>query len=196
MGGTALLLFRALTFGQQISGIQQRLNRNVPFTEMTNDFIAEATAGVAALNEGTVTIDRIDTIEFADTAFSYTGDDEYAVSNTTFTVERPDLVAIVGPSGTGKTTVAHLALGLLTPSKGVVSMNGTPVQQLAPGTLPGLVALVPQEPVILHATVMDNIQFYRDHVSEERVIEVAKSIGIHDTIMATLLSWLAIAGAG
>ena len=63
-------------------------------------------------------------------------------------------------------------------------VNGIPMADVHSADLAGLVALVPQEPVILHASVMDNIRFYRDHISEDRVVATAQSIGIHDTIMA------------
>ena len=63
-------------------------------------------------------------------------------------------------------------------------VNGIPMADVHSADLAGLVALVPQEPVILHASVMDNIRFYRDQISEDRVVATAQSIGIHDTIMA------------
>ena len=106
------------------------------------------------------------------------------MKNASFKLERPGLIAVVGPSGTGKTTVAHLALGLLQPTGGDILLNGVPMRDIDGANLAGLVALVPQEPVILHATVLDNIRFYRTDISDERVIEVAKSVGIHETIMA------------
>ncbi len=183
LGGTALLLFRALTYGQQLSGIQQRLGRVVPYAEALNDFILEARANAARHSSGTVRLDTIDTVQFVDTAYSYDVDLAPAIKDVNFELQRPALIAVVGPSGTGKTTVAHLALGLLQPTEGEVRINGTPMKDIDGTDLAGSVALVPQEPVVLHASVMDNIRFYRDGIADDDVVEIAKAIGIHDTIM-------------
>ncbi len=184
LGGTALLLFRALSYGQQLSGIQQRLARVIPYAEALTEFTEEAKANAAAKSSGTVRLPSIDTIEFVDTTFSYGDDLAPAIKNVSFEITRPALIAIVGPSGTGKTTIAHLALGLLQPSTGSIRLNDVPMSDIDGRDLAGLVALVPQEPVVLHATVMDNIRFFRDYVSEKDVLETAKAIGIHDTIMS------------
>ena len=184
LGGTALLLFRALSYGQQMSGVQQRLSRAHPYAAALNGFIDEARAAGKEVSSGTISLSAIDTIEFVDTSFLYDLGEAPAVKNASFKLERPGLIAVVGPSGTGKTTVAHLALGLLQPTGGDILLNGVPMRDIDGANLAGLVALVPQEPVILHATVLDNIRFYRTDISDERVIEVAKSVGIHETIMA------------
>ena len=184
LGGTALLLFRALSFGQQVSGIQQRLNRSIPYTIALNTFLDQAAEAGANRSSGTERISSIDSIEFAETTFTYETEAAPAINQTSFTLRRPGLIAVTGPSGTGKTTIAHLALGLLHPTSGDVLVNGIPMADVPSADLAGLVALVPQEPVILHASVMDNIRFYRDHISEDRVVATAQSIGIHDTIMA------------
>jgi ABC-type multidrug transport system fused ATPase/permease subunit len=183
LGGTALLLFRALTFGQQVSGIQQRLNRSLPFTEAVEEFLAEARSSAIKQHEGSERVSRIDRIEFADTSFRYETDSTPAINKTSFVLERPGLIAVTGPSGTGKTTLAHLAFGLLSATDGQVLVNGIPMGDIDGRDLQGLVALVPQEPVIMHATAMDNIRFFRDHITDEEVIAMAKKIGIHDTIM-------------
>ena len=184
LGGTALLLFRALTFGQQISGIQQRLSRATPYTLAIDGFIEDAQAASGVQSVGTERVSSIDRIEFVDTTFTYEQESSPAIQHASFALERPGLIAVTGPSGTGKTTMAHLALGLLHPTTGDILINGIPMADIHRGDLSGLVALVPQEPVILHASVMDNIRFYREHISEEHAIAVATAIGIHDTIMA------------
>ena len=184
LGGTAILLFRALTYGQQLSGIQQRLGRAIPYAEALSEFIDEAEAAGAETSAGTVSLDAIDSIEFDATSFSYEADETPAIRSASFTLQRPGLLAVVGPSGTGKTTVAHLALGLLRPTAGEIRINGIPMGEIASADFSKLIALVPQEPVILHATAMDNIRFYRDQISEAQVIAAAKSVGIHETIMA------------
>lgn len=184
LGGTALLLFRALTFGQQVSGIQQRLNRSLPYTEAVEEFLGESEAAGLANVSGDVSVSSIDEIEFDNTGFTYDTESTPAVKSVSFSLERPGLIAVTGPSGTGKTTIAHLALGLLSATAGAVKINGVPMVDIDGRDLQGLVALVPQEPVILHDSVMENIRFYRDDITEEAVIAMAKKIGIHDTIMA------------
>ena len=122
LGGTALLLFRALSYGQQMSGVQQRLSRAHPYAAALNGFIDEARAAGKEVSSGTISLSAIDTIEFVDTSFLYDLGEAPAVKNASFKLERPGLIAVVGPSGTGKITVAHLALGLLQP-RGATSFS-------------------------------------------------------------------------
>ena len=94
LGGTALLLFRALSFGQQVSGIQQRLNRSIPYTIELNSFLDQAAEAGANRSSGTERISSIDSIEFAETSFTYETEAAPAINQTSFTLRRPGLIAV------------------------------------------------------------------------------------------------------
>jgi ATP-binding cassette subfamily B protein len=78
-------------------------------------------------------------------------------------------VALVGPSGAGKSTVFALLLRFYDPQQGTVRIDGIDVRDMDPGTLRRLVAVVPQEPVIFAASVLDNVRYGRPQAAAEEV---------------------------
>lgn len=95
-------------------------------------------------------------IQFNNVYFSYPGSSTPTLDDVTITVEPGQHVAIIGPSGAGKTTIVDLMLGLIQPDSGVISISG-----MQPGDLieqfPGLISYVPQRPGIVSGTIADNI---------------------------------------
>jgi ATP-binding cassette, subfamily B, bacterial len=75
------------------------------------------------------------------------------------TIRKGELVMVTGPSGTGKSTLAHLMLGLLQPDTGKVSLYGTDVRHISIGDISKEVAVAPQNPLILSGTLRDNLTY-------------------------------------
>ena len=96
-----------------------------------------------------------------------------------------ECVAIVGPSGGGKSTVADLVLRLLDPDTGVVRLDGHDLRTLRLQDLRAQVALVDQEPSVFHASIADNIRYARPEASDAEVAAAARAAGLDDFI-ATL----------
>jgi len=84
-----------------------------------------------------------------------------------------ETVALVGPSGAGKTTVFQLLLRFHDPQSGTIRLDGVPLQQLALADLRGRIAIVPQEPVIFSSSAMDNIRYGRPEASDDEVMAAA-----------------------
>jgi ATP-binding cassette, subfamily B, bacterial len=84
------------------------------------------------------------------------------------------VLAIVGASGSGKSTVADLMLRLLDPDSGVVRLDGQDLRRMRLADLRRTVALVDQEPCILHATIGENIRYARPDASDAEVAEAAR----------------------
>ena len=95
-----------------------------------------------------------------------------------FSVEPGEIVAIVGPSGIGKSTVADLMVRLLDPEVGVVRMDGVDVKTLALEDLRRNVVLVDQEPVLLHTTIGENIRYARPDASDEQLRRAVAAAGV------------------
>jgi subfamily B ATP-binding cassette protein MsbA len=93
-------------------------------------------------------------------------------------------VAIVGPSGAGKTTVANLAARAYDPDAGQVRVDGHDLRKIKRACYRRLVALVPQDTVIFAATVRENIAFGRPGASEEEIIAAARAAQAHEFIQA------------
>jgi ATP-binding cassette, subfamily B, bacterial len=114
------------------------------------------------------------TIGFEDVRFSYpTRSEQAALHGLTFRVASGERVALVGPSGAGKTTVLQLLLRFYDPQGGIVRVDGVPVAEADPKALRARMALVPQEPTIFGASVVDNIRYGRPEASEEDVHRAA-----------------------
>jgi ATP-binding cassette, subfamily B, bacterial len=90
-----------------------------------------------------------------------------------FAVRAGETLAIVGPSGSGKSTIADLLLRLIDPDTGVVRLDGHDLRTLRLADLRRRVALVEQEPCILHATIAENIRYARPDASDEEVAGAA-----------------------
>jgi ATP-binding cassette subfamily B protein len=103
-----------------------------------------------------------------------------ALAGFTLTVRPGETIAIVGPSGAGKTTVFQLLLRFYDPDAGRVTLDGADLRTLAPEDLRTRFALVPQEPVIFAATARENIRFGRPGASDAEVEAAARAAAAHD----------------
>ena len=107
-------------------------------------------------------------IAFEDLTFAYaTRPGSPALSRFSLAVAQGERVALVGPSGAGKTTVLSLLLRFYDPQAGCVRVGGTDVREFDPAALRRLIAVVPQEPVIFAASVLDNVRYGRPGASRE-----------------------------
>ncbi len=115
-------------------------------------------------------------VDFSEVTFHYpTRPDAPALHGFTLNVRPGETVALVGPSGAGKTTVLQLLLRFYDPQQGRVALDGMDLRELDPVELRGRIALVPQEPVIFHASAADNIRFGRPDADEAAVIAAARA---------------------
>jgi ATP-binding cassette subfamily B protein len=107
------------------------------------------------------------------------------LEEVTFTIRAGETVAIVGPSGSGKSTLADLLLRLQDPDAGAVRLDGHDVRTLKLADLRRAVALVEQEPFMLHASIAENIRYARPDAAEAEVIEAARRAAL-DQFVASL----------
>lgn len=112
-------------------------------------------------------------------AVTLTTDRSIRVLDTvTFSVRRGSVVAIVGGSGVGKSTIAYLATRMLDPDSGTVRLDGHDLRGLKLHDIRRHVVLVEQEPTLLHATVAENIRYVRPEASQADVRRAAEAAGI------------------
>jgi ATP-binding cassette subfamily B protein len=119
-------------------------------------------------------------LAFIDVRFAYPSRPASRVlDGVTFRVGRGEKVAIVGPSGAGKSTVFHLILRFYDPVAGTITFDGVPLVDADPQALRQRIALVPQDTVILAASIRENIRFGRPDASDaevERAAELAHAL--------------------
>jgi ATP-binding cassette subfamily B protein len=107
------------------------------------------------------------------------------LQGVTFTAAPGQTLALVGSSGSGKSTIADLLVRLLDPDEGVVRLDGVDLKHIAIDDLRRHVVLVDQEPALLHASIEDNIRYARPEASSEEVERAAAAAGV-DELLARL----------
>ncbi len=107
-----------------------------------------------------------------------------ALRGFTLGVAPGETVALVGPSGAGKTTVFQLLLRFYDPSSGAIRLNGVPLPQQSLQALRAQIAIVPQEPVIFSSSALENIRYGRPDASDEEVQAAAQAAFADDFIRA------------
>ena len=124
-------------------------------------------------------------ITFEDVQFAYPArPDRPALNNVALRIAPGETVALVGPSGAGKTTIIQLILRFYDPSKGRVLLDGTDLADMQRAKFRKAMALVPQDPVIFAASARENIRFGRPEASDADVLAAAKAAAAHDFVSA------------
>ncbi len=120
-------------------------------------------------------------VNFDSVEYSYDGVTP-ALRGVTMLIPEGKIVGMLGPSGSGKTTISQLLLGLREPTSGRATIGGVDAARIAKGSAHNFVALVPQEPVLLQGSVMDNIKFFRD-IEDQDAIDAAKAAHLHEDVV-------------
>jgi ABC-type multidrug transport system fused ATPase/permease subunit len=97
-------------------------------------------------------------------------------------VKPSEVVAIVGPTGAGKTTITNLIMRLYDPQSGKVLIDGRDVKEFKYRSLRGQISLVPQEPILFNDTVLNNIRMGKRNSSDEQVKNIISELGMDDLI--------------
>jgi ATP-binding cassette subfamily B protein len=181
LGVVVLLLVRAGTYGNQAQNSYQVVRQTGPFIERLEEAIGRYDEGAATA--GSEPFETLEVLAFQDASYSY-GERARApaLSDITFEVKAGETIGIIGPSGAGKSTLAQLLLRLREPDKGQYLVNDVPAHRLRWEDWARLVAFVPQTPQLIHASVAENIRYFRE-VDQDDVERASKLSGIHDDIL-------------
>ncbi|MEM7597953.1 MAG: ABC transporter transmembrane domain-containing protein [Pseudomonadota bacterium] len=124
-------------------------------------------------------------VRFENVTFRYPSrPDTAALDEVTLTVKAGENIAVVGPSGAGKTTIIQLLQRFYDPDAGQILVDGVPIQTLMRADLRGAMAMVPQEPVVFADSAMENIRFGRLDATDAEVEAAAKAAAAHEFITA------------
>ena len=123
-------------------------------------------------------------IELIDIGFRYAADLPLLYRNVNLTITPGQTVAIMGPSGTGKSTLTKLLQGFYRPTEGQIKVDGIDILHLSANELRANFGVVPQETVLFSGTVYDNLIMANPHASFEQVVQACQMAEIHDAIQA------------
>ncbi len=124
-----------------------------------------------------------DSISFDNVSFAY--DEKHVLRNINLTVQKGKTVALVGPSGGGKSTLADLIPRFYDPASGAVKLDGIPLPDYDIESLRRQMGVVTQESILFNDSIFNNIAFGMEQVREEDVIHAAKVANAHEFIMQT-----------
>lgn len=122
-------------------------------------------------------------VQFEDVSFSY-GNNHAVLQNIDITVEAGQIVALMGTTGSGKSTLINLVARFYDPTEGCVSIDGNDTSRYTKQSLRSQLGFVMQDTILFATTVRDNITFGRPEALEAEVIQAAKDAQAHDFIMA------------
>lgn len=134
-------------------------------------------------------------VEFEKVSFTYDGN-QWVLKNINLKVKAGEKVAIVGSSGAGKTSLVNLIPRFIDPTEGVVRIDGYDIRRVNLKSLRSQIGFVPQESIIFHGTVKENISYGKPYVSMEEIIEAAKMARAHEFIMKLPKGYDTVIGEG
>ena len=135
------------------------------------------------INEEGLKPDIAGDIEFKDVSFSYEDENEPVLNNISFRVKEGQTVALLGPTGSGKSSLVYLLAGLYDYSSGSIKIDGNELKDINKKWLRDKVGLVLQEPFLFARSIKENISLAREDARDTEVTEAARTAAVHDVIL-------------
>lgn len=121
-------------------------------------------------------------VEFKNVTFTYEGSEHPVIKNFSTVVKPGEKIAIVGPTGAGKTTLVNLLMRFNEINGGEISIDGTPINQLTRENIHDLFCMVLQDTWLFEGSIKENLVYTQDHISDEEVQAACEAVGLHHFI--------------
>jgi ATP-binding cassette, subfamily B, multidrug efflux pump len=122
-------------------------------------------------------------VSFKDVSFTYQDTNITALKNVNFTVKSGETLAILGKTGSGKSTIIELVSRLYDTTSGAILLDDIPIKELNLNDVRSQIGFVPQDPFLFSDTIGNNIKFGKEEATEEEIKEAAKNAVVHDNIV-------------
>jgi ATP-binding cassette subfamily B protein len=168
-----------------IGWVMNITERGLASMQRIDDVMAQAPEIVDAPGAEQANPDAITgrSIRFEDVSFSYAGGRDEVLHDLNFEIGAGETVAVVGPTGSGKTTLVSLILRMYDPTAGRILVGGQPADRIPLSWLRGMIGLVPQDIFLFSETIAENIGFGVNGLAEPVLRRVSETASIHDEIM-------------
>lgn len=175
-GYLAMILAPVLSIGQVITIVQRGMASLGRLNELLNEKPDIADEGT--INE----FPRNASIEIRGLSFTYPGADKPSLSDISLTVPNGRTLGVIGKTGSGKSTLVNLLLKMYVVPDGIIRIGGTDLNAFRPAALRGGFGLVPQDNFLFHATIADNIRFFKNIYTDGQVRQAARDSCIFESI--------------
>ncbi len=122
-------------------------------------------------------------IEFDNIHFKHEQSDHELISGVSLKIEQGETVGITGSNGSGKSTLIELLMGFMSPSEGVIKIDGKDIRAHDRSSMRAQIGYMPQHGVIFEGTILDNMTMFREGSAVDRALEIANKIGLTEVIM-------------
>ena len=132
-----------------------------------------------------MSITSIDPVDISVTGltFSYPGTDVEVLKNISFELEAGGVLAVMGATGSGKSTLLSLLMRIWNPQEGTIKISGHEPESIPLNVLRSAISYVPQDTFLFSDTVMNNIKFYDERITDEDAVNAAKAAAVHSNII-------------
>ena len=173
-----LLTWPMMAMGWVINLIQRggaSLDRINVILQITPEIVSPKRPSPVKTLRGDIVLDQV--------GFSYGPDQPSALSKISLSVAAGQTLGVVGPTGSGKTTLCHLISRVVDTTEGSLLIDGIDVRQISLETLRTHMAVVPQDAFLFSGTIRDNLYFSKEDASDEEIAQAARAAHLYETIM-------------
>lgn len=189
------LVFAVMSIGRLSSFLSYTTQYTRPFNDVSN-VISEYEVAKSSfsrindflnmsddINEGKDSVSKIDNIEFKDVSFSY-NPNRPLIENFSLNINKGDKVAIVGPTGAGKTTIINLLMRFYEINGGQILFNGVDYKDIDKASCRDKIGMVLQDTWIFNGTILDNIKYVDETATKEEIMEAARKAHVDSFVNA------------
>ncbi len=167
-----------------VGWVTSLIQRAAASQERINEFLKQEPVIPSAVMQEEMAEKVSGAIAFNNVSFTYAGTGVTALRNVSFRIEPGETVAIIGRTGSGKSTIANLLCRLYDPVEGNITIDGKDIREVPLTSLRGSIGYVPQEVFLFSDTIGNNIAFgMNDNDSEELIVQAAKDADVYDNII-------------
>lgn len=180
LGALSVFLFAMFRLGPKASNMNShfyRIENNLPHLVRMHDFILELKQNSEPNVNSNPAPQDVNKISFDEVYFSYSGQEDRALSGISYEINKNEFVGFVGRSGAGKSTVVSLLARMYSPDKGTISVNGCSIHKMGIDQWREKVAVVQQDPFIFNDTLRYNLTIGNRNIPDEKmekICEIAK----------------------